>query len=123
MYVFIGTHALKVDHGAKSPEEAPFIKCFQSLRPDLPKAVFKRLQTDMRHQSLKRNLRIAWEAVGGVYVSHLQASRYCDCKISLQTLTSLESSLEAKRLSTVIMGRSKIIWGKSLCLPRIDPVM
>jgi hypothetical protein len=23
----------------------------------------------------------------------------------------------------VIMGRSKIIWGKSLCLPRIDPVM
>jgi hypothetical protein len=47
VYIFTGAHALKVDHGAKSPEEAPFIERFQSPRPDLPKAEFKRLQTDM----------------------------------------------------------------------------
>ena len=29
VYIFIGAHALKVDHGAKSPEEAPFIERFQ----------------------------------------------------------------------------------------------
>jgi hypothetical protein len=29
VYPFIGAHALKVDHGAKSPEEAPFIERFQ----------------------------------------------------------------------------------------------
>jgi hypothetical protein len=41
VYTFIGARALKVDHGAKSPEEAPFIERFQSLGPDLPKAEFK----------------------------------------------------------------------------------
>jgi hypothetical protein len=29
VYIFIGAHALKVDHGAKSPEEAPFIERFK----------------------------------------------------------------------------------------------
>jgi hypothetical protein len=47
--IFIGAHALKVDHGAKSPEEAPFIECFQRLGPDLSKAEFKRLRTELRN--------------------------------------------------------------------------
>jgi hypothetical protein len=29
MHTFIGTHALKIDHGAKSPDKAPFIERFQ----------------------------------------------------------------------------------------------
>jgi hypothetical protein len=49
VYIFIGAHALKVDHGAKSPEEAPFIERFQSLGPDLSKAEFKRLRTELRN--------------------------------------------------------------------------
>jgi hypothetical protein len=47
VYSFIDAHALKVDHGAKIPEEVPLIERFQSLGYYLPKAEFKRLQTDM----------------------------------------------------------------------------
>jgi hypothetical protein len=37
MYTFIGTRALKVDHGAKSPEEALFIERFQRRGPSASK--------------------------------------------------------------------------------------
>jgi hypothetical protein len=49
VYTLIGACALEVDHGAKSPEKVPFIEHFQTLGPDLPKAEFKRLQTDMNN--------------------------------------------------------------------------
>ena len=38
MYIFIGVHVLKVDHGAKSPEEAPFIERFQRSGPSVSQA-------------------------------------------------------------------------------------
>ena len=55
VYTVIGARALKVDHGAKSPEEAPFIERFQRSGPSASKASgvmgqkrsFKRLRTDM----------------------------------------------------------------------------
>jgi hypothetical protein len=54
MYTFIGARALKVDHGAKSPDEAPFSERFQRSGPSASKASglisqkrsLKRLQTD-----------------------------------------------------------------------------
>jgi hypothetical protein len=65
MDIFIGARALNVDHGAKSPEEAPFIERFtkvwtqrfQSLGPDLPKAEFKMLRTD-RDDFIKREMKV-----------------------------------------------------------------
>jgi hypothetical protein len=51
VYTFIGARAFEVDHGAKAPRKCCSLKVwtqrFQSLGPDLPKAEFKRLQTDM----------------------------------------------------------------------------
>jgi hypothetical protein len=38
VYIFIGAEALKVDHGAKCPEEAPFIERFQRSGPSASKA-------------------------------------------------------------------------------------
>jgi hypothetical protein len=38
VYTFISARALKVDHGAKSPEEAPFIERFQRPGPSASKA-------------------------------------------------------------------------------------
>jgi hypothetical protein len=38
VYIFIGAHALKADHGAKSPEEAPFIERFQRSGQSASKA-------------------------------------------------------------------------------------
>jgi hypothetical protein len=38
VYTFIVARALKVDHGAKSPEEAPFIERFQRPGPSASKA-------------------------------------------------------------------------------------
>ena len=38
MYTFIGVCVLKVDHGAKSPEEAPFTERFQRSGPSASKA-------------------------------------------------------------------------------------
>ena len=55
VYIFIGARALQVDHGAKSPEKAPFIERFQRSGPSASKdsglmgqkRSLKRLQTDM----------------------------------------------------------------------------
>jgi hypothetical protein len=65
VYTFIGTHALKVDHGVKSPEEAPFIERFQRSGPSASKALvlisqkrsFKWLQTDSRNLIKKKKQR------------------------------------------------------------------
>jgi hypothetical protein len=37
VYSFIDVRALKVDHGAKSPEEVPFIERFQRSGPSASK--------------------------------------------------------------------------------------
>jgi hypothetical protein len=38
VYTFTGARALKVDHGAKDPEEAPFIERFQRSGPSTSKS-------------------------------------------------------------------------------------
>jgi hypothetical protein len=63
VYTFIGTCTLDVDHEAKSPDESAvywalpkvWTQYFQCLGPDLPKAEFKKPQTD-RDNFIKREI-------------------------------------------------------------------
>jgi hypothetical protein len=65
VYTFIGARALKVDYGAKSPEEAPFIEPFQRPGPSASKASglisqkrsLKRLRMDRERNFIKREIK------------------------------------------------------------------